>query len=100
MYKNFSGMLERIHQTYPWLRAMTSAEAAFDMEKELAGQVTLSTEGNVLRGKIAPFHDRAFFILRMENKIGKLHGCKVEKIDNKTYLITANNNEFDIELGG
>ncbi|NOU84527.1 DUF2194 domain-containing protein [Paenibacillus sp. LMG 31460] len=100
MYKNFSEMLERVHQTYPWLRAMTSAEAAFDMEQELAGQVTLSMEGNVLRGKIAPFHERAFFILRMENKIGKLHGCKVEKIDTDTYLITANNNEFDIELGG
>jgi hypothetical protein len=100
MYKNFSEMLERIHQTYPWLRAMTSAEAAFDMEQELAGQFTISMEGNVLRGKIAPFHERAFFILRMENKIGKLHGCKVEKIDTNTYLITATNNEFDIELGG
>lgn len=100
MYKNFSEMLDRIHQTYPWLRAMTSAEAAFDMEQELASQVTLSMEGNVLHGKITPFHSRTFFIARMENKIGKLHGCKVEKIDTNTYLITANNNEFDIELGG
>lgn len=100
MYKNFSEMLERVHQTYPWLRAMTSAEAAFDMEKQLASQVSLSIEGNVLRGKITPFYDRAFFIARMENKIGKLNGCKVEKIDTNTYLITAINNEFDIELGG
>lgn len=100
MYKNFSDMIVRIHQTYPWLRAMTSAEAAFDMEQELASQVSLSIEGNVLHGKITPFYNRAFFIARMENKIGKLHGCKVEKIDTNTYLITANNHEFDIELGG
>lgn len=100
MYKNISDRFERIHQAYPWLRAMTSAEAAFDMEQELASQVTLSMEGNVMYGKITSFHDRAFFIARMENKIGKLHGCKVEKIDTNTYLITVTKNEFDIELGG
>lgn len=100
MYKNFSEKFARIHQTYPWLRAMTSAEAAFDMEKQLASQVSWSMEGNVLHGKITPFYSRAFFIARMESKIGKLNGCKVEKIDTDTYLITANKNEFDIEMGG
>ncbi|WNR42343.1 DUF2194 domain-containing protein [Paenibacillus roseipurpureus] len=100
MYKNLSEMLERVHQTYPWLRAMTSSEAAIDMEAELASQVSLSVEGNILRGKMTNFHDRAYFVARMTNKIGKLHGCKVEKIDTNTYLITASTTEFDIELGG
>ncbi|KRE93097.1 hypothetical protein ASG89_06205 [Paenibacillus sp. Soil766] len=100
MYKSFSEMLDRIERTYPWLRAMTSSEAALDMQREQASQVNIRIEGKVLYGSIAPFHNRAFFIARMDHKIGKLHGCKVEKIDTNTYLITANSSEFEIELGG
>jgi hypothetical protein len=100
MYKSFSEMLDHIEKTYPWLKAKTSAEAAMDMQQELASQVSLSLEGNVMHGRITPFHNQAFFIARMDHKIGKLRGCKVEKIDTNTYLITASTSEFEIELGG
>ncbi|MFB6365400.1 DUF2194 domain-containing protein [Paenibacillus elgii] len=99
LYEQYSGILARVKQTHPWLRSMTSTEAAVDMKQVLASDVAWSREGNRLRGQIAPFQGKAYFVLRTDKKIGKLTGCAVRKIDDGTYLVTAGKANFEIELG-
>lgn len=99
LYEKFTELLARLERTHPWLRAMTSTEAAIDMEQVLRSRVDWRREERVLKGTIKPFRNQAYFILRTERKIETFEGCKGEEIDDSTYLITANNAEFTIKWG-
>ncbi|RCW45602.1 DUF2194 domain-containing protein [Paenibacillus prosopidis] len=99
LYEKYSDMLARLDTTYPWLRPMTSTEAANGMAEMLSSSVEWNRSGPTLHGSIQPYRSEAFFILRTEKTIRSHVGCTVLKIDDGTYLITAGKAEFDIELG-
>jgi hypothetical protein len=99
LYDEYSDMLARLDKTYPWLRPMTSTEAAISMAEMLSSSVNWNRSGQMLHGSIQPYRNEAFFILRTEKTIRSHVGCTVRKIDEGTYLITAGRAEFDIELG-
>lgn len=53
-----------------------------------------------MTGRITNFREDMYFILRTERHIGQLKHCKVRKIDQNTYLVTAEKEKFEIGLGG
>lgn len=99
LYEKYADMLARLDETYPWLRPMTSTDAAISMAKVLSSSVDWNRSGQTLHGSIQPFRNEAFFIFRTEQTIKSIEGCKVRKIDEGTYMITAGRAEFYIELG-
>ncbi|MCQ6562656.1 DUF2194 domain-containing protein [Paenibacillus mendelii] len=101
LYKQFSQKLERLQQTYPWLREMTSTEAALDMGRTLISSVSWKKDKDSITGEIHNFqgHD-LYYILRTERKIKKQVNCSVKKIDIDTFLVTAHESKFAIGLGG
>lgn len=100
LYDQFTQMITRVDQTYPWLRPMTSTESAIDMVNVLTSSIEWERENNgTLQGKIEPYETEAYFVLRTERRFQKLHGCEVLKIDENTYLVTASQAEFSIKLG-
>ncbi|MGM0881208.1 MAG: DUF2194 domain-containing protein [Bacillota bacterium] len=99
LYEKYSDMLARLDKTYPWLRPMTSTEAAVGMAEMLSSSVDWNRSEQSLHGSIQPYRSEAFFIFRTEKTIRSLVGCTVRKIDEDTYLITADRAEFEIELG-
>ncbi|MFD0715443.1 DUF2194 domain-containing protein [Paenibacillus sp. GCM10027626] len=99
LYSQFSAMLKRLDDTYPWLRQMTGAEAAVDMEKMLNSRVDFTQDEHVIHGKIESFQSKQYFILRTSRKMTELSGCETKKIDDGVYLITAHKADFEIKLG-
>ena len=100
LYDQFSEKLERVSRTYPWLRSMTATEGANSLVNTLTSQVSLKKEPNRMVGQINNFREDMYFILRTERSIGQLKHCKVSKIDEHTYLVTAEQDKFEIGLGG
>jgi hypothetical protein len=100
LYKSFDDKLVRLKTTYPWLRPMTSTEAAIDMAEVLTSQVTWITNDRRIKGEISNFKNNSSFIFRTTKKIGKLKNCDVKMIDVNTFLVTAYESSFEIELGG
>ncbi|WP_028609408.1 DUF2194 domain-containing protein [Paenibacillus harenae] len=100
LYENFVQKAERFQETYPWVRSMTSTEAALDMAGSLTAQVKWTQEENRIQGDISNYRDPLYFILRSDKKIGRLTHCSVKKIDANTYLVEAHDSKFTIELGG
>lgn len=99
LYEKYTDMLARLDNTYPWLRPMTSTDAAIGMAETLSSSVDWNRNGHSLHGSIQPFQNEAFFILRSERTIRSMEGCSVRKIDEGTYMVTAIRAEFYIELG-
>lgn len=100
LYEQFSEKLERVQETYPWLRPMTATEGANSLVNTLTSQVSWTYEPDRMIGQIHPFREEMYFILRTERAIGQLKHCKVRKIDEHTYLVTAEQEKFEIGLGG
>lgn len=99
LYEDFEELLTRLHTTYPWLRSITSAEAAIRIADQLQGGMVVSKEENVLNVTTETTLDEQYFILRTDKKIGKLQQCTVQKIDHGVFLVKATANDFSIELG-
>jgi len=100
LYEKYVDMLERVEHTYPWIRPQTASESALDVVNALTSSLVLSEETDgTIRGKIAPFDKKAYFIMRTNRKFTRLRGCDVKAIDDGVYLITANAGEFSIKLG-
>lgn len=100
LYEDFTLKLARLAETYPWVRAMTSTEAALDMAKVLTSSVEWTYEANSIKGEVTHFQTDSYYILRSERKIAKQENCSVKKIDTNTYLVTAYDSKFTIGLGG
>jgi hypothetical protein len=100
LYKDFEHLLERLHTTYPWLRSMSSAEAAISVANQLQSEMEVSKDERELQITTTSAADEQYFILRTDKKIQKLQHCTVKKIDEDTYLVTAFQKNFSIGLGG
>ena len=98
LYKDFDSMLKRMNETYPWLEARTSGEAAYHISTVLRSDMTRQYSDSKVKVDISNFVEPQYFILRTKKDIGKLHNCKVEKIDEATYLVTADSSDFYIEV--
>lgn len=99
LYKGFSVKLDRLRTTYPWLRSMTSTEAALDMEKMLGTQVEWEREADKIKGTVSRQDQDNYFILRTERNIGRLLNCTARKIDDHVFLVTVTKDKFEIGLG-
>lgn len=99
LYRGFNSMLERLDRVYPWLRHSTSSKAAVDMEEVLTSRVDIAKREGTISGKIESFRSQQHFILRTTRNIESLSGCKVQKIDDQAYLVTAVQANFEIALG-
>ncbi|MBD2867543.1 DUF2194 domain-containing protein [Paenibacillus arenilitoris] len=100
LYEKYTEMLARLDKTYPWLRPLTSTEAAIRTAETLSSGVTWARSGRTLHGSVEPYRSELHFIMRTERTIRAHAGCTVRKIDEGVYLITAGKAEFKIELGG
>lgn len=101
LYKDFTKTLDRLQRTYPWLREMTSTDAALDMGRTLTSTVKWKKDDNSIAGEIHNFQGNdLYYILRTERKISREVNCSVIKIDTNTFLVTAHDAKFVIGLGG
>lgn len=98
LYEGFSGKLARVESTFPWMTPSASTEAGVRVSNTLAAQVELQRDGDKVVGRIRPFRDSVFFIVRTEAAFKNLSGCKVQKIDENTYLLTATGEQFQYQL--
>lgn len=99
LYEDFEELLTRLHTTYPWLRSITSSEAAISIADQLQSGMGVSKDKNTLHVTTATNLDEHYFILRTDKKIGKLQHCTIQKIDNGVFLVKATGNDFSIGLG-
>lgn len=100
LYEDYEHLLERLHMTYPWLRSITSAEAAISIANQLQSQLEVRRDKQMLQVKTSSSAAEQYFIIRTNKKIKKLHNCTVDKIDENTYIVTAFEKNFSIGLGG
>jgi len=99
LHEDFDDMLARLKDTYPWLRSITSTEAGLDMARVLQTKIQVKHEANGLKVDTTADSFPQHYILRTERKIGVQGNCQVRKIDDNTYLVTANDANFTIGLG-
>ncbi|MEZ7173192.1 DUF2194 domain-containing protein [Sporosarcina sp. OR05] len=99
LYEDFEELLTRLHTTYPWLRSLTSSEAAIRVADQLQSGMVVSKEGNTLQVTTATTLDEHYFILRTDKKIGNMQHCTIQKIDKGVFLVKATSNDFSMELG-
>lgn len=100
LYDGFSEKVERLKKTYPWVRPMTSTEAALDMGVALTSQLKLTESENSIKGEVSNYRSNLYYVLRSDKKIGKQVNCSVQKIDTNTFLVEVYDSKFTIELGG
>jgi hypothetical protein len=98
LYESYSRVLSRLQDTYPWLKAKTSTEAAIDMKNLLSSDVELQQDNNKIEGKVSPYQGEATFILRTRKKIGNLSGCTTKQIGEGVILVTVTQSAFTIYL--
>ncbi|MFC4596611.1 DUF2194 domain-containing protein [Cohnella hongkongensis] len=98
LYQDFEHLLDRVSDTYPWLKAQTSGDAAMHVAAVLNSRIARKQTDSELGVDIENYHTRQYFILRSDKKIGKLTNCHVQRIDENTYLVEATNAQFNIEL--
>ncbi|OXS52645.1 hypothetical protein B1A99_32845 [Cohnella sp. CIP 111063] len=98
LYQDFGNLLDRISDTYPWLKAQTSGDAAMHVAAVLNSRITRKQSEEKLAVDIENYRTKQYFILRTDKKIGKLTHCHVQLIDENTYLVEATNAHFNIEL--
>lgn len=100
LYKDFVSMLDRLQDTYPWLRSMTSTEAGLDLVKVQQMQMQVEHQENEINVQTTASDKLThYYILRSKHKITKNHGCNVQLIDENTYLVTAWEADFSIGIG-
>ena len=100
LYEDFEHLLDRLHTTYPWLRSITSSDAAINMADQLQSRMIVSKDGQKLQVATNTDAEEHYFILRTNKKIGRLTNCSVQKIDTGVYLVKASGNDFSMGLGG
>lgn len=98
LYEDFVSMLNGVERTYPWVRSNTADKAALNMGYVLSSHMTREVTDNKVDVQLANQYVTQFFILRSDKKLGKLTNCDVKKIDEGTYLVTTDNQNFSIEL--
>ncbi|MFD2118072.1 DUF2194 domain-containing protein [Paenibacillus yanchengensis] len=98
LYKDFEQLLNRVETNYPWLRSITSAEAAIDVAHLLQSELEIQYEGNRISAKSTTLAKEQYFILRTDKKIAEMNNCDVQQIDQNTYLVTAYEQNFSFEL--
>jgi hypothetical protein len=87
-----------INRDYPWLRRMTSSEAAFQLEQYLVSKIAFEYTEHGVIGYSDGRNNDMYFILRTDKKIGKLDHCTVKRVDEGTYLVQAKGIKFEIGL--
>lgn len=100
LYKDFSEMIERLRNTYPWLRDMTSTEAGLAVAGTALADVEWNRSEDSIEGTIKGFANEMYFVLRTERKITKQENCSIQKMDEHTYLVEAKKSRFVIGLDG
>lgn len=98
LYKDFERLLDRVNDTYPWLKAQTSGDAAVHVATVLNSRISRKPSEAGVAVDIENYRDRQYFILRTDKKIGKLTHCHVKLIEEHTYLVEATDAQFTIEL--
>ncbi|PYI53834.1 DUF2194 domain-containing protein [Paenibacillus flagellatus] len=99
LYREFTGMVSRLDSAYPWLRPMTSTQAAAEVKNLVSGGLEIVRDAETIRGKIDSFHGPRHFILRSSRHVAAASGCKAQKLGDGAYLITAVKADFEIALG-
>lgn len=100
IYKGFEENMARVEKTYPWVRPMTSTEAALDMARVLKTDAQWSMNENGIEGEISGPVKNMYFILRTERKIGRLTNCTMKRIDEGVFLVNVYDTGFKLEFGG
>ena len=70
------------------------------MAKSIYAHVTWSQSDSSIEGHVANYRSETSYVLRTTENIESQTNCTVVKIDENTYLVTANAANFKIELGG
>lgn len=98
MFEEFEDFMQEIDERYPWLRAFTATEAAYAQVATLQSKIRFEQTDDVITGTIEHFSAPQHFILRSQHKIKKSVNCTVEKIEENTYLVIADESQFTIQL--
>jgi len=98
LYEDFVGMLNRMESTYSWIRSDTSDNAALNMGYVLSSQMNREMTTKGISVQLVNQKVTQYFILRSDKKLGKLTNCDVKRIDEGTYLVATDNENFSIEL--
>jgi hypothetical protein len=96
--EGLNDIFKDVYKEYPWLISMTASEAARALEKYEQSEIYIEDKEDKKIGYIDNFSSEISFILRTNKKIGKVKGCKIEKIDNGIYHVRATKEIFEVEL--
>lgn len=100
LYEDFGHMIERLRKTYPWLRDLTSTEAGLAVAGTVLADVKWDRSEDRIEGTIDGFAGEMYFVLRTERRISMHKNCTMQKMDEHTYLVSANKSRFVIGLDG
>lgn len=98
LYESFVRKMARVEGDYSWLKPSTSTEAGIRVSDMLAARVDFAREGDAVSGRIEPFRESLSFVIRTDATFKSMSGCKAQKIDEGTYLLTASSSEFHYRL--
>jgi hypothetical protein len=98
--KQFNQMLSDVKQNYPWMKALTASKSAEALKSYVDAKVYVAEKHNKINVYINHFTGSLDFLLRSEKPIKSSKGCKVEKVSSDRYLVQANADKLEIQLGG
>ena len=98
MEQAFEHFMKDAHTRYPWLQAMNATDAAYHIANILHSQVTFNYTATEINGTIEHFNQPQSFVLRTLHPVREMKNGDFEKIDDNTYLITAQKENFTILL--
>lgn len=103
LYSSYNGLMDWIHSTYPYLRAMTGTDAAEALKVYQVGIPYISYNEDSINGKIDEFYGEMFFYLKTDARPEAIDdSCVIEKADavngEKFYVVTVKQAEFTIKL--
>lgn len=83
----FEEMNNDIYKNYPWIKATTSSEAAYQLLKYKKTKVYYEKNKDFIKMYCDNFIEPIEFILRTKNKINNLENCSIKNIDENIYLV-------------
>lgn len=102
LYEKFASYTATYWKAYEKLAAVTCAESDERIRRFLSLNFTQERNGDEITLQVTNFEKEAYFILRLQSGsefVEKAKGASFEQMDDKSYLITATQDQVSLTLG-
>jgi len=103
LYRTYCELMEWVHETYPFLRSLSSADAADALKVYQDAKPYITYTDDFVEGKIDKFHGELYFYLKTDKKpVAVDDSCTITKADEKDgscyYVVQVKEAEFRVKL--